>query len=61
MEVGGVLVALRLLWDFVIYTFFEVGLECTDGMRGGPSGLGRGMRRHGNRNKGNLGGFYGVL
>lgn len=35
MEVGGELVALRLLWDFMVYTFFETGLECTDGMEGG--------------------------
>lgn len=38
MEVGEELVALRLLWDFMVYTFFETGLECTDSMEGGLSG-----------------------
>jgi len=35
MEVGRELVALRLLWDFMVYTFFEAGLECTDWRHGG--------------------------
>jgi len=42
MEVSGELVALELLWDFMVYTFFKVGLECTDGMEGGPRGPRRG-------------------